>query len=170
MLARGRLSHIVLEGGDYDLAEQFLRGDQTFEGLQSPRATIALARVRFARGDYAAAASLLEELIDHFTAGRFSLDVVLALTVLTWVRLAHGAVARANVAGIEALRVLRENLGRTTSFAHLPAPLEALAMVAAAAADPVRALRLAAAAASLHAVPRRHGLHGGDLDRTLLPR
>jgi predicted ATPase/DNA-binding NarL/FixJ family response regulator len=148
-LARGRLSHILLEGGEYDLAEQLVEGDQAFEGSHSPRGSIDLARVRFARGDYAGAASILEELIEQYATSRSALDVVLALTVLSRVRLAQGAVAPANAAAIQALRLVRENLGRTTSFAHLAAPLEALAMVAAAAGDSQRALQLAAAGASM---------------------
>lgn len=149
MLERGRLANILVESGEYDAAEQLLTRDATRDWWNAPRATIDLARVHFAKQNYAAAVMLLERLVFEFDPSRTRLEVVLASTVLSWVRLAQGDVVGATDAGTQAVVLVRENLGRTTSPGHLPGPLEALSMVAAADHQPSRALRLAAAAASL---------------------
>jgi ATP/maltotriose-dependent transcriptional regulator MalT len=148
-MARGRLVHLACEAGDYQTAEQLLDQNLASDAPDIVRTPLNLARVRFGQGDYVAAGALLEELLLRYDPNRSPLEAMLAWTILSWARLAQGNVVAAMAAAAQALILVRDNLGRTMFPGHLPGPLEAMAMVAAAAGQHARALRLAAAAAEL---------------------
>ncbi|MBV9894094.1 MAG: hypothetical protein JO020_07990, partial [Chloroflexi bacterium] len=147
--ARVGLARVELEAGHYARAEQLYLHDLAFDEYTRPRQTLGLARLRFAQGNHAAAARLLEELTDQDRSSPTPIDVILAWTMLSWARVAQGDLVRARAAATRAVVVVRDHMGRTTSLGLLARPLEALAMVSAAAGQPARALRLAGNAAAL---------------------
>ena len=110
---------------------------------------LLLVRIRFAQGAYREAAELLQESIAVERRNGSPLGLSLALTVLSWARLAQGDLAGARADGQEALLLVRDNLGPSMGHGHLGRPIEALALVAGAAGHGERALRLAAAGSSL---------------------
>ena len=148
-IVREGLARVELEAGHYARAEQLYRQNLAIDEHLQPRDIIGLARVRFGEANYAAAASLLENLTDQFASSRTPLDAMLAWTMLSWACLGQRDLVHAREAATQALLLIRDYMGRTTSWGHLAGPVEALAMVSAAAGWPARALRLAGKAAAL---------------------
>ena len=147
--ARIGLARVELEAGHYARAEQLYLHNLAMDEYSRPRHALGLARLRFAQHNHAAAARLLEELTDQDRSSRMPIDAILAWTILSWARVAQGDLHRARAAAIRAVEVVRDHMGRTTSFGLLAGSLEAFAMISAAAGQPARALRLAANAAAL---------------------
>jgi non-specific serine/threonine protein kinase len=148
---RNRFASLAFAAGDVAEAERQLeRNRELSPGFQpvTGHMGLMLGRMRFAQGNFAAAAAHLQDVTSQYQA-HHPHTAMLAWTVLSWTRLAQGDLERATEAARYALALVRQNLRRNFAPGHLGGPLEAHALVAAAAGDYVRALRLEAAAAAL---------------------
>jgi predicted ATPase/DNA-binding NarL/FixJ family response regulator len=149
---RSRLAALSFATGDFAEAERLLEENRELSpGFQSMagNTSLLLGRMRYAQSNFAAAAAHLEEVTTHYQGNHHPHNAMLASTVLSWTRLAQGDLHRAQAAARFALELVRQNLRRNFSPGHLGGPLEAYALIAAASADHIRALRLEAAGATL---------------------
>jgi tetratricopeptide (TPR) repeat protein len=174
-LARRGLASASAMAGDHAEAERLLDVNRAL-GYDPGQplfghTPMLLGALQYGQGRYAAAAAMLEEVSRQYDANRHPGNAMLALTILSWTRLAQGDLDAATTAAVEALTIVHSNLRRNLTPGHLGGPLEALAKVAAAAGDHARALRLEAAGATLrerHAILRSPGEHE-RLEHSLAP-
>ena len=169
-LIRAHLAGLLYETGEYQLAasllEENLRTGSAFDSYLSQDKLI-LSWVRFAQGKTDAAASLLQQVLAEPYTSRSPHWRLVAYTALSWTRLAQHDLPAAIAAARHSLTIAREHLGPTMSPGFLGGPLEAFAEIASATGQHPRALRLAAAAATLR---EAHQIRLSPSERELLAR
>jgi non-specific serine/threonine protein kinase len=140
-------THDLEEPGAQALAE---RAVAIFSEVENPTmlgcALTTLAQVHLARGDLATARRLVDRAVATHPPELQGVAQMFSNVNLGWVATVQGDLMTAHAALVVALRMACDALG---ARARLVTPLEGLAQLAAAAGQPVRALRLAGAAARL---------------------
>jgi hypothetical protein len=152
-LGRARLAVMANAVDDRAHAERLIQENRAFrlaggEPLLRYVHNLQEANALVLRGDLAGAEALIHELAGDYDPDRHPFEFIGYLMLLSHTRFHRGDLEVAATAAIDALMIVRENLGRYLSPGHLGSPLETVALIAAAVGDHARALRLEAAAAT----------------------
>jgi non-specific serine/threonine protein kinase len=171
-LGRARLAGIANAVEDYAYAQRLIQANRTYrlaggEPLLRYILNFQEAHVLVLQGDYAAAEALLAEFSRDYDPDRHPFEFVGYSMLLSRALLQRGEVDAAATAALDALHIAHAALGRYLSPGHLGSPLETLALIAAAAGEHARALRLEGAAATFR---EQFAILPGPLERSQLER